>query len=1068
MAQTDVTKYFLSNYSFDSDFHYTSSSSTAVAQEIKEIDGWTPGFDINYTITGVYEFGFGGTFNGASVPAKGYDGEAGGCLALSTGWGNTFNYYQTVTLPAGTYTIKVPTYNGTTTTAASSALAWIPNSGTQTTSTVTSYKGKSWTLDEINFTLSKTTTGKVQIGMVAAAGSSTNSAKICIDYVQILVTDMAVDKSGLKTTLTSANSSYGTGTGNGASALKSAIDAAQAVYDDASAEMVTVLEMTETLEEAIDTYKKQNISEENPYDCTSYIPNPSFEDGIANWTISNLVSQTNTSFTKKSGSVYFEKWVASGNVVGDGSAVQTITNVPNGVYKLTVGAQNYSQNSTSKKNTGAYIFADDQQTPVYTPGDYSVTFTNITGQVKIGFIAEGATGNWLAVDNFRLYQIGEVDNSTIISELTRIVKDATALQPSMMSGTVATTLQSTIDVANAVIAGTKDYSADVTLNLFAAMESAEQSIAEYELLQSTITSVESSYDETKEGASDFLAALNTAKALVVNSAATSADLANGVEVLEKALLAFNIANATAGTGSAPKVTSTNHFVPTGATQALVRASFSGSNIIERGVCWSTEHNPTVLDNRTTKYFTQNGYVLHIKGLTPATVYYVRPYVMNKTYTVAYGDEVKIVTHPAGNCVGTWDNGAPTEEANIRCYNAIQETIEYFNEWTGIRGFTLSGHYGASTPTADCSYGGWMRIGPTASYQAIGTVLHETGHGVGVGTHWRWYNCSDTREGTTKGKWLGRAANDMLDFLENNYTESMYLTGDAVHGWGSNATYDWFVNGADKDKHYELQYIGGCALLYSLFIDGLCPTTSYNNGISGYTYNFDDDKKYYIMSKGADNGVYSNLLYVGSNSSSVYWSPKLEQSEISDSAAWNIEYNPERGYYMFKNVLTGKYLTHKSSANYVTTKEIGQNSTLSTTEYFQLMPDRTDVTIGSGSDAFTTHGYWFTWYDSGSKAMSANAYLSSFGYGNIGQTSFNYSDSATKQQWIIISEDELSTYKKAAIAMGINRISVNDSNADGTATVMGIYTVGGAKLQNTQSGVNIIRYSDGTSKKIIFK
>jgi hypothetical protein len=49
----------------------------------------------------------------------------------------------------------------------------------------------------------------------------------------------------------------------------------------------------------------------------------------------------------------------------------------------------------------------------------------------------------------------------------------------------------------------------------------------------------------------------------------------------------------------------------------------------------------------------------------------------------------------------------------------------------------------------------MRIGPNASYQAIGTVLHETGHGVGVGTHWRWYDCKDTRENTSKGKWLGR-------------------------------------------------------------------------------------------------------------------------------------------------------------------------------------------------------------------------------------------------------------------------------------------------------------------------
>ena len=106
--------------------------------------------------------------------------------------------------------------------------------------------------------------------------------------------------------------------------------------------------------------------------------------------------------------------------------------------------------------------------------------------------------------------------------------------------------------------------------------------------------------------------------------------------------------------------------------------------------------------------------------------------MNKTYEVAYGDEVKIVTHPKGTCTWSWNEGAPDAAANERCRTAIKQTIDYFNEWTGIMGFHLSGHYGSGTPTADCSYGGWMRIGPNAGNQAIGTVLHETGHGVGVG------------------------------------------------------------------------------------------------------------------------------------------------------------------------------------------------------------------------------------------------------------------------------------------------------------------------------------------------
>ena len=78
MAQDDVTRFFLPNYGFDSDFHYTADSRAVVKEEIREIKGWTADLGATYTITGVYEFGFGGTFNGATVPSVGYDGEAGG------------------------------------------------------------------------------------------------------------------------------------------------------------------------------------------------------------------------------------------------------------------------------------------------------------------------------------------------------------------------------------------------------------------------------------------------------------------------------------------------------------------------------------------------------------------------------------------------------------------------------------------------------------------------------------------------------------------------------------------------------------------------------------------------------------------------------------------------------------------------------------------------------------------------------------------------------------------------------------------------------------------------------
>ena len=744
-------------------------------------------------------------------------------------------------------------------------------------------------------------------------------------------------------------------------------------------------------------------------DRTSYITNPSFENGTNGWVCESLQSQNNNSFTKKSGNIYMEKWVSSGNYVGNGSIYQTITQLPIGIYRLTVAAQNLNQSNTSQNCSGVYIYADDQQASVYTPGDYSVTFTNITGDVEIGFVAKGATGNWIAVDNFRLSQIGEVEKETVMEEVNRLLEEAEKIPTDIIPTNIASALQAAIAAGKLI----NEASADTDIQ---------------QVLK---------------------------------------DLKANIELGE---FAVNLANATPGNGTAPAVTNTNHYVATGATQALVRATMKGSNVLERGVCWSTEHNPTVLDERTTKYFDLKGYIFHIKGLQPATVYYIRPYVMNKTYTVAYGDEVKIVTHPKGTCTGSWNEGAPDAAANQRCREAIQQTIDYFNEWTGIQGFHLTGNYGADTPTADCSYGGWMRIGPNAGNQAIGTVLHETGHGVGVGTHDRWNDCEETRESQGKyGKWLGREANDVLHFLENYYGEEVFFTGDAVHGWGTssntsitNATisYDWLVNGADKDKHSELQYIGGMCILHGLFIDGLPPTasnwyTTDQNGIAGYTYNFDDEKKYYLMNKDTARGLGEGLLYQRA-STDIAWKPLLTGEVISDSAAWYMEFDPQNCLYSFKNASTGKYLTHPSSGN-LEVKMLKTSPTMN--EKFQLMPDRTDVTIKIDGKRNKTHGYWFTWGESSFKSMSAASFSNRRGYGSISQEAFDFSNDATTQQWIILSEDDLATYQQNAIETGISVVNTTND------TIVGIYTTDGILLNALQKGFNIVKYSNGQVKKI---
>ena len=849
---------------------------------------------------------------------------------------------------------------------------------------------------------------------------------------------------------------------------------------------------------------------------TSRIQNPSFENGTAGWTVISLSPQTNNSFTKKAGTTYLEKWVSSGGA-GNASVTQKLSGLPAGNYRLTVAAQNILQSSETSAQTGVSVFAVnvDNNTTVTKADDYSVTFSTAgsivaTGtDVTVGFRAVSATGNYVCVDNFRLYYV-----SADLSLLQTAVSNAEAaisyaetlagIQPKIkadflaaIAAAKAATESSTDEELRAMAIELADKQTAARENIDVLNTLKKQANKAKTLLQKTaykvpaamyIAPLQTAYDEalvilgletdddanpvidrltiandnanaSSESRNNLNKSIKIAKNLLNNS-----ETVYGKEALQSAIAAaeairdgetstpqqmdqakFDIESATLqcridnGSGEAPTATTVTSFIIPAAHGALIRASFSDeSNIVEKGICWSKNRDPRITDYRSTDKYELNGYIFHIKDMEPASVYYARAYARTQTYAVGYGEVVKVVTLPEGGCVGTWNNGAPDEAANKRCREAIQQTMDYLNEWTAIQGFRLTGSYGASTPTADCSYGGSMRIGPNAGNQAIGTVIHETGHGVGVGQHWRWTNCSDTRENTTSGKWLGRWANKTLQFLENNYGEGTFMTGDGVHGWGNNASFDWFVNGADKDTHKPLQYIGGCALLYSLYIDGLCPTWGYPNGVPGYTYNFDDTKKYYIKCEDANRGLYDGFLYQRTSTGAAAWKVAYH-TDLDDDAAWYIEYDAESGFYRFKNVESGRYLSHTSNISMIATVSP------STNQNFQLLPGRKDLIINEGSTSYTIPSFWFTWDNSGNKSMTFGALSKTTGYGNVTVTDFNFSDAGgTMQRFVILSEDELEAYEQAALPTGIRSVPAEDGEAASANTP--VYSIDGRLIR----------------------
>ncbi|MBO4315139.1 MAG: hypothetical protein J5867_04135 [Prevotella sp.] len=152
------------------------------------------------------------------------------------------------------------------------------------------------------------------------------------------------------------------------------------------------------------------------------ITNPSFEDGTNGWTVSKMQLQTNDGMSSyRAGNTYIERWIAAPGLLGSASAKQTVTGLTNGVYRLTVAAMNISQNNTNAAQVGAWIVANGLRTAVTTLNTYTLDFFVTDGTAEIGFVCDGASGNWVGCDNFTLTYRG--NTSTYIQSAGNTVKN---------------------------------------------------------------------------------------------------------------------------------------------------------------------------------------------------------------------------------------------------------------------------------------------------------------------------------------------------------------------------------------------------------------------------------------------------------------------------------------------------------------------------------------------------------------------------------------------------------------------------------------------------------------------
>ncbi len=192
--------------------------------------------------------------------------------------------------------------------------------------------------------------------------------------------------------------------------------AAGTVYLSSDATVEAVMEAVAALEIAMEGLASEADPDEVTY---AYITNPSFDastSDITGWTAGAFWYQSTPHANEDiTISGYAETWTAaSNNGKLDNTALSQTLTLPKGTYRLEADAVATQQDNASLVVSGVYLCAGSQMTSVHTgnglPEHYTVEFyvTNENGEsADIGMKVYNTDANWVAVDNFVLYYLGE-------------------------------------------------------------------------------------------------------------------------------------------------------------------------------------------------------------------------------------------------------------------------------------------------------------------------------------------------------------------------------------------------------------------------------------------------------------------------------------------------------------------------------------------------------------------------------------------------------------------------------------------------------------------------------------
>ena len=207
--------------------------------------------------------------------------------------------------------------------------------------------------------------------------------------------------------------------------------AALAVYNNANATIeqtqAAIDELQPKVTTAIVLAKIPESSEDNPLDITPYtIKNPDFENGMSPWTITEGMGQNLQvqSQSWSNGDIVIKNFIEAWRdnaPLDDGFISQEVIGLPKGRYRIEadvianrhIGGDDELHGIYLFYNNGSYIVhSESLASNNWQPDHFSFDFDYVgTATMTIGLMAESTNCNWMGMDNFRLFAIGQCQDS---------------------------------------------------------------------------------------------------------------------------------------------------------------------------------------------------------------------------------------------------------------------------------------------------------------------------------------------------------------------------------------------------------------------------------------------------------------------------------------------------------------------------------------------------------------------------------------------------------------------------------------------------------------------------------